>query len=392
MWGRLPTPSHIMRILHLAFEDHRRPGSGGGSLRNREINARLASMGHDIDVVTANYAGARPRVEDGVHYRQCGLARGYAPSLLSHQMCLPRVVAAATRRGPAPDIIVEEFAPLTSSLGVGHWTRVPTVGVAQGFFAEEKAREYHLPRRPLVGIQRWGTRSHADLIAVSEDVAARLRAEAPAARVAVIANGVDTDAADAGRASVAAQPPGRRFLLFLGRLEIRQKGLDVLLAAMEQVNPDVNLVIAGEGKDRTEIERDIQARRLGARVQLVGAVHGERKWELLAGAALLLAPSRYETFGITPLEAMACGVPVVASDLACLRELIPATAGVHVPREDPHALAAAINALLAAPGRRAAMAAAGPETARHYSWQSIADAQCQIYASVAGRRTSWVGV
>ena len=382
-----------MRILHLAFEDHRRPGSGGGSLRNREINARLAAQGHDIDVVTANYAGARPRVEDGVNYRQRGLRRGYAPSLLSHQLCLPAVVRRATRRQTRPDIIVEEFAPLTSSLGVGHWTSTPTVGVAQGFFAEEKAREYHLPRRPLVSIQRWGTRSHGDLIAVSEDVAARLRTQAPSARVTVIANGVDIDAADAARASVAGTSAVEgRFLLFLGRLEIQQKGLDILLAAMEGVASDVKLKIAGEGKDRRVIERDIQARNLGGRVELVGAVHGERKWQLLARAALLVQPSRYETFGISPLEAMACATPVVASDLACLRELVPVSAGALVPPEDPRALAEAIDALLASPQRLANMAAAGPETARDYSWAAIADAQLEIYRSVVERNASWVSV
>jgi glycogen(starch) synthase len=381
-----------MRILHLAFEDHRRPGSGGGSLRNREINTRLVAGGHEVTVVTANYPGARARTEDGVSYRQCGVARGYAPSLISHQLTLPRVVRAANRTA-RPDIIVEEFAPLTSSLGVGHWSSTPTVGVAQGFFAEEKARQYHLPRGLLMRVQRWGTRSHDDLIAVSADVAARLRAEAPAARIAVIANGVDSEAADAARAHAAPSgPPTEPYLLFLGRLEIDQKGLDVLLAAMGQVSTGVRLIVAGEGKDRAAVEREVRARNLEARVKLIGAVHGEAKWRLLAGAGVLVLPSRYETFGISPLEAMACGTAVVASDLACLRELVPTSAGTLVPAEDPRALAEAINQLVATPERLAQMGAAGPEVARAYSWEAIADAQLEVYRSVVERNRSWVEV
>jgi glycosyltransferase involved in cell wall biosynthesis len=379
-----------VRILHLAFEDHRRPGSGGGSLRNREINSRLARLGYEIDVVTTNYPGAAPREEDGVSYRQRGLRRGYAPSLISHQLCLPWLVARANRRAEC-DLIVEEFAPLTSSLGVGHWTPKPTVGVAQGFFAEEKARQYHLPRRVLCGIQAWGTRSHPDLIAVSEDVAARVRATSPSASVTVIPNGVDWEAASRARArrSVAAEPYG----LFLGRLEIHQKGLDVLLAALAEVSTLRRLVIAGDGKDRNQLERAIRSRGLGDRIELAGAVHGESKWGLLAGATMLIVPSRYETFGITALEAMACGTPVIMSDLACLRELVPGSAGMHCRTEDPVALAQAIDSLMQAPERRRAMAARGPEIAEPYGWDDIARRQAEVYEAAVSRRVRpWIPV
>jgi glycosyltransferase involved in cell wall biosynthesis len=302
------------------------------------------------------------------------------------------VVARANRRADV-DLVVEEFAPLTSSLGVGHWTGRPTVGVAQGFFAEEKARQYHLPRRVLCGVQRWGTRSHRDLIAVSEDVAERVRALSPSAQVTVVPNGVDCEAAALARARYGgdgrledAQPYG----LFLGRLEIHQKGLDVLVAAMAHVSALGRLVIAGEGKDRRELERVIRARGMGDRIELVGAVHGERKWGLLAGASVLVAPSRYETFGISPLEAMACGTPPVVSDLACLRELVPDSAGVHVTAEHPFALAQAIDGLVGAPARWRAMAAQGPEIAARYSWDEIARQQADVYEAAVRRGQPWV--
>ena len=380
-----------MRILHLAFEDHRRPGSGGGSLRNREINSRLAGLGYEIDVVTTNYPGAAPRIEDSVSYRQHGLRHGYAPSLISHQMCLPWVVARANRRTNV-ELIVEEFAPLSSSLGVGHWTGTPTVGVAQGFFAEEKARQYHLPRKMLCAVQRWGTRSHPSLIAVSEDVAARVRATSPSATVTVIPNGVDFQAAALARARVRGTADSEPYGLFLGRLEIHQKGLDVLLAAMTHASALRRLVIAGDGKDRNQIERAVRSRGLDDRIELVGSVHDERKWSLLAGATVLIGPSRYETFGISALEAMACGTPPVVSDLACLRELVPSSAGVHVPPEDPVALAQAIDGLVAAPARRRAMAARGQEIAEQYGWDQIARRQAEVYDAAVRKMGPWIQV
>ena len=370
-----------MRVLHLAFEDHLRPGSGGGSLRNREVNSRLSAMGHTVDVVAANYPGAQSRVEDGVRYRHCGLSRSYAFSLISHQLCLPAVVAAATRR-VQPDVIVEEFAPLTSSLGVGYWTRIPTVGVAQGFFAEEKAREYRLPPRLLVGIQQWGTRSHRQLVAVSEEVKRQLVDVSTASTVTVIPNGVDCAAAELARHFSTRQTVN--VVVFLGRLEIRQKGLDVLLGAMSRTDRRISLLIAGDGKDKKKIEAAIAEAGLQDRVQLVGAVHGEAKWRLIADAGLLVQPSRYETFGISVLEAMACGTPVVASDLPCLRELLPATAGLLVPADDPVALARGIDGLLAVPEQLRAMQQAGPEIASRYDWDTIARAQLAVYERAAG--------
>ena len=370
-----------MRVLHLAFEDHHRPGSGGGSLRNSEVNSRLSAMGHAVDVVAANYPGAQSRVEDGVRYRHYGLPRGYGFSLISHQLCLPTIVAAATRR-LHPDVIVEEFAPLTSSLGVGYWTRTPTVGVAQGFFAAEKAREYRMPPRLLVGIQQWGTRSHRQLVAVSEEVKRELVDIVPASTITVIPNGVDCAAAELARHSSTAETAN--VVLFLGRLEIRQKGLDVLLRAMSCMDRGISLLIAGDGKDRKKIEVAIAEAGLSDRVRLVGAVHGEAKWRLIAEAGLLVQPSRYETFGMSVLEAMACGTPVVASDLPCLRELLPAKAGILVPPDDPMALAQGIDELLAMPKQLLAMQQAGPEIARMYDWDAIACAQLAVYERAAG--------
>lgn len=360
-----------LRILHLAYEDHRRPGSGGGSRRTLEMNRRLAAR-HRITVVTARYAGCRDRVEDGVLYRHAGLALGRLPSLLAYFAAVPFVL----RKYPA-DLVVEDFGAPFGSIAVPLMTRTPTVGVVQWLFAREKAAEYHLPFHL---VERLGLCSHRDLVAVSGDLAARIRTRNPAAHVSVVPNGVDLDCRDT------AERP-RSDLLFLGRMEIAQKGLDLLLDAYGRIAPDTSadLVVAGEGPDRAAVETLAARRGLGDRIRWLGRVDGRARTDALAGAAVLCMPSRYETFGMVAAEALACGTPVVAFDLPCLREVVAGDGGVLVPPYDVDAFAGAVLELLSDPERRRRMGSAGRLSSQRFDWDALARQQDAVYEEVARR-------
>jgi glycosyltransferase involved in cell wall biosynthesis len=372
-----------MRILHLALEDHRRPGSGGGSLRNWEINRRLAANGHDVHVVAAAHPELSAREEDGVTYSQIGVPRGYAVSLLSYQAALPLWTRRAIRR-LRPDLVVEEFAPPWSSMGVGHWTKRPTVGLVQGYFAREKAVQYHLPPRVLTGIERWGTRSHENLIAVSPEIAAKLRAAAPEAAVHTIGNGVDGDEVAAALNGGVAREPG--LVAFVGRLEIDQKGLDLMLDAFERLPASLpaRLVVAGDGKNADKFTAMVRQRGLSDRVTMLGRINGAEKWQLYARAQVALVPSRYETFGITALEAMACGTPVLAFDIDCLRTTVGEGAAVLAPAFDVAAYAAELQALLEDPARCEALGRRGQEIASASAWGELAVQQERVYERAIG--------
>lgn len=369
-----------MRILHLGFEDHRRPGSGGGALRNHEINRRLVAMGHEIEVVAARYLGATTRREDGVVYRHVGLGHEYFTSLLSYQAALPFVVGKASRRSLPPDLIVEEFAPPWSTLGVPRWTRIPTVGMVQGYFAAEKAKQYHVPTRLLVGMERWGTRGHTQLIALSADLASVLAGVAPDAEVHQLGMGIDHRALDA---ALAIAPVVRvpRQIVFLGRLEVDQKGLDLLVEACQGllVEEDAHLVIAGDGRGRESLKRMIEHTDFSERVRFVGRVGGPDKWRLLAESQISAVPSRYETFGLSALEALACGAPVVGFAIDSLRETVPTGTGLLVTPFDVDALRNALRALLRDPARSSALGAAGRTFSAGFSWEAVAAGQAAVY-------------
>ncbi len=374
-----------MKILHLGFEDHRRPGSGGGSLRNHEVNRRLAARGHEVEVVAARYRGARARCEDGVSYRHVGVGTEYFTSLLSYQAMVPGIVLAAGARGRRPDLLVEEFAPPFSALGVKRLTSIPTVGNVQGYFAAEKARQYHIPRAMLEGAQRWGTRAHSHLIAPSADLAQTLRAEAPRACVAVVPFGVAHGEIEAALAPPPA--PAARQIVFLGRLEIAQKGLDLLLRACGTLLPeeDATLVVAGDGRDAQTFGEQAAGSPASARIALPGRVGGREKWRLLAESQLCVMPSRYETFGLSALESLACGTPVVGFDIDSLRETVPSGTGELVEPFDLNALREALRRLLRSPDRCATMGELGRRHAALFTWDTTAAAQEDIYNTVVHR-------
>jgi glycosyltransferase involved in cell wall biosynthesis len=134
-------------------------------------------------------------------------------------------------------------------------------------------------------------------------------------------------------------PPNVPVLLAVCRLE-PQKGVDVAIRALTEI-PEAHLVVLGEGPQRAELERLADER-----VHLPGRVPDVGAW--LRRADVLVHPVRWEGFGLAVLEAMLAGLPVVASSVSSMPELV-GDAGVLVPPNDPAALAAAVNALLADP-------------------------------------------
>lgn len=188
----------------------------------------------------------------------------------------------------------------------------------------------------------------------------------------------------------AAERSGRPRLLQVGRL-VPRKGADTAIAALARV-PGAELLIAG-GPPADRLAADPEARRLTAiaaeagvsdRVVLLGGVPPERMPALLRSADAVLCPSVYEPFGITPLEAMACAVPVIASAVGGhLDTIADRTTGRLFPAGDVEALAEVARELLAAPQLRAAYGAAGRRRVlTRYGWDRVAAATEAVYHEV----------
>jgi glycogen synthase len=170
-------------------------------------------------------------------------------------------------------------------------------------------------------------------------------------------------------------------VLFIGRLDMEHKGLDLLLNAWRKVcgPARIPLVIAGEGAGRAEVETTISREGLGEWVRMIGRVEGDAKRAVFTGSRIVVVPSRYETFGIVALEAMAAGKPVVCFNIEHLNELATPPWAEHVAPFDWEAFGRVVAELWENPRRCGEMGTAARLQARQHHWDSIAQQQEDFY-------------
>ena len=228
--------------------------------------------------------------------------------------------------------------------------------------------------------------------------------QADVRRIVIIPPGVDLHrfypiAPDEAREFIGA-PPCARMLLFVGRIE-PLKGLDVLIEALALLRqqgvleqyPFCLAVIGGEPdvsaeKMSAEMAR-IQALRQQHGLQDMVAFLGMRSQDTLpyyySAAEAVVVPSQYESFGMVALEALACGTPVVASQVGGLAYLVQdGVTGFTVPVDEPAALAERLAQLLSDPALRQRMSAQALVAARDYAWEKIAARLAAVYTEVLG--------
>jgi glycosyltransferase involved in cell wall biosynthesis len=207
-------------------------------------------------------------------------------------------------------------------------------------------------------------------------------------RVRVIPNGVSPrfqpQAPDAVRRAHGLPP---RYLLFVGSLEPR-KNLRTLLRAISLLDArgrleGHRLVLVGcQGGNFQDDGLSAALAQAGELVQVLGYVPDQDLPALYAGATAFIYPSLYEGFGLPPLEAMACGAPVIVSDAAALPEVV-GDAGVLFPPREPEALAEAILRLLGDDALRRAMSRGGLARAAGYSWEAAAQRTLDFLEEIA---------
>lgn len=234
---------------------------------------------------------------------------------------------------------------------------------------------------PFRVVERATANRCAATITISESLREfTLRYTRPRTEVVTVLYGLEAPSQQPMRSSESDVPT----LLAVARL-VRQKGLDVLIRAMRRIAeaiPDARLLIAGEGPEREALEalaRDLQLER---KVSLLG--HRDDVQQLMRHAWLLVHPARWEGFGLVLLEAMKAGLPVVATDVSAIPEIVvPDVTGRLVPPEDPSTLAeAVIDALRDEPFRRRACARGFERLVGRFSAERMARETAAVYDRV----------
>jgi glycosyltransferase involved in cell wall biosynthesis len=323
------------RVVISSFDNPAHPHYQGGGVAVIEAMARRLGEEFEVTVLTV---GRRSEsvVHNGVRYRRLPLqwAGPRAGQLVYHA-----VLPFAARR-IRHDLWIENFTPPFSTSFLPLFVRTPVLGFAQALQGKELSRRY---RFPFFLIERLGLRCYRDMLVLNPADYALVTAANPAAAVHLIPNGIQPVPLDE-------ELLGRgEHILFLGRIDVWKKGIDYLIEAYERSRADLPLLIAGAGLPREERRLTALVAQTSADVRWIGHVTGERKRELLARSAFVVMPSRYETFGLSALEAMAHAKPVLHFDLPTLGWM---DGDVAVPARDTAALAEQLRALAGDEPRR----------------------------------------
>ena len=341
---------------------------GGGAVRAREICRRLSER-HEITMLCGRYPGVQDYEEENIRYLFSGTDRD---SYVLSTFCYALRTAAFLRANAGRfDVVVEDFAPYNPVFSfLWHKNAVIQVHQREGL---RHLKKYNLMGIPFFLIEKFYPRFFASAVTISAMSRDQYGLKGAAE---VIPNGVDPQLL-----SLAAEE--KDFMLFLGRLHIDQKGLDILAEALRSSGG--RLVIAGGGKDEAKAKTLFRDTAGSGRAEFAGLVRGSRKADLLRTCLFMVSPSRYEGLPLTMIEAAACGKPVIVSDIPELAYTVAAGFGLSCRSGDPRDLAGKMDVLLQNRSLRRDMGAKAREYARNFTWDRIA-ADYEAYLTGAAKK------
>ncbi|MEO7984996.1 MAG: glycosyltransferase family 4 protein [Gemmatimonadales bacterium] len=357
-----------LNVLLVNWQDRENPQAGGAEVHLFEIFGRLAAAGHRVRMVCSGWAGAPgSAMVGGIAVRRVGRRNTFA--------FLGRRAVRRAIRVERPDVLVEDINKVPLFLAR---QGVPFCAIVPHLFGETVFEEAPWPlaaavwlaERPLPAAYR-DSAFHVISESTRDDLIGR---GIPAAGIRVIHPGVDS-------VHLTPDPNGRRTptptFLYVGRLK-RYKGIGLAIAALaaaRRVRPDLRFVVAGAGDYLHELRRLASEQGQVDAVDFRGFVTDAEKLDLFRASWANLFPSPKEGWGITVVEAAACGTPSIASDSPGLRDSVRhGETGYLVPHGDVEALAARMLELAASPDLVTRLGVAARRFAEGLTWEHAAAA------------------
>ena len=353
-----------MKLLLINWQDRENPQAGGAELHLHEIFGRLAARGHDITLLCGGWPTCPPFAElDGIRVARVGTRSTF-----------PFLVRRAWREGIAGsehDVVIEDINKIP--LFTPRWGIPRLMALVPHLFGGTVFREAPLPlatavwlaERPLGSVYR-GVPFEAISESTRDDLIAR---GIPRGDVEVIHPGIDSRYFTPLPSARAPEPT----FAYLGRLK-RYKGVEFIIRAFALAKlPTAKLEIAGAGDHRTALERLAHSLDLGRRVSFLGRISEDEKLGLLRRCWALALASPKEGWGITNLEAAACGTPVIASNSPGIRESVrDGETGFLVAHGDVEGLAERMRLLASDRGLVVKLGARARVFAESFTWERAA--------------------
>ncbi len=375
-----------MRILIINSEYP--PIGGGAGNASANIARELVTLGQEVIVLTAHF-GDLPRQteQDGIQIvRIKALRRRLDRSSALEQIIFMLASSVYTLRGLSrwrPDVIIAFFGVPSGAAawGANIFSGVPYfVSLRGGDVPGFRPYDFAFYHKLVAPMLRLIWRRSSGLVANSAGLKELAQAFDSNVPISIIPNGVDLQRY---------YPSERDWhpvrMLFVGRL-VYQKGVDILLAALEGLKSHPwELFLVGDGPERETLQSMVQEYDLTERVHFKCWLDGDALSEQLQQANLFVFPSRHEGMPNAVLEAMACGLPVIASRIAGNEELVrDGENGLLVPPENPDALRNALVELMENPALRQQMGTASRQRVEaNYSWSQIASDYLALIKTVS---------
>ena len=357
------TTSSSMKILLLNWQDIKNPFAGGAEVHLHEIFSRIAKMGHEVTLFCSSFPGSlSEEIIDGMKIVRRGRRSTF-------NFTLVRYYHSVFRREPF-DIVVDDInkIPFYTPL----YVRAPLIGIVHHFFGKSIFREVGFIPALYVYVSELLVRpvyKDIPIAVVSQSTRDELEADGfRHDKLATVRNCVNHTQYRPAGIPKSSEP----LIGYLGRLK-KYKSIDHLLHAFVRVRqslPHVRLIVVGSGDDQSRLKHLTRNLGLQSAVEFKGFVSDEEKVQLLQQMWCVVNPSLKEGWGLTVIEANACGTPCIASNVPGLRDsVIQDETGLLYPYGDINALTSAIHLMLTDEKTRHRLGEGALRWARTFDWQ-----------------------
>ncbi|MCO6465158.1 MAG: glycosyltransferase family 4 protein [Bradyrhizobiaceae bacterium] len=371
-----------MRILVVNWQDRLHPQSGGAEVHLHEIFGRIAGMGHHVTLLCCRWKGAQAREElDGIHVQRIGVRSTF-------NYMVPLWWLAVGQRMDF-DIVVDDINKLPFLTPL--YVRKPILALVHHFFGDSIYAEVnHLAGMYVSAFERSIPLVYAKTIlcAVSESTKQECLSKGFASsQVRVIYNGIDQSLFPMAVTEKNAAPT----IVYFGRLK-RYKSVDHIIRALAIVRqhiPDAQLEVLGTGDELMQLQELAVKLNVHNHVHFRGFVSNDMKAAYLSKAHLAVNPSVKEGWGITNLEANACGTPVISADVPGLRDSVKdGQSGLLYPYGNIERLAELIVRLLSDSTEREQLSNGAVDWAAKFTWDCSAEQMLALCEEVCQTPTS----
>ena len=387
-----------MRICMVTWEFP--PRIVGGIARHcYGLSKALAKKGHEVHLVTLDFPGAPFYEEvDGVKVYRVKVELGHPNfivwTLLFNHFMEKRI--AMINRDVKLDLIhAHDWLTAPASISSKHYLGAPLISTVHSTEVG-RAQGLRTPDSYLIdGFEWWLTYESKRVVVASNSMRYEIEEHfhVPSEKIDVIPNAIDIERFQrhVDRVQVRSKygvGMDEKLILFIGRL-VPQKGVEHMIKAVPDVvreHPEARFMIIGEGWSRGYLESLVASMSCGDKVRFVGFLPDQDLVDLTLSADVLVVPSSYEPFGIVALEGMAAGVPVVASNVGGLSEIIEHDkTGVLVYPRNPRSIAWGINRVLSDPAYSSRLIQnAKRKISEIYTWDAVAERTIKVYERSMG--------